>query len=62
MKIGLLATEAGTLGRVVGDMLIAAVGARDSGATFVNNLFVPLFVGMFSTLLCIYFLYDRLET
>jgi hypothetical protein len=59
---GLLTTEAGTLGRVLGDLLIAACGATLSGASLVNALFAPVLVFMLFTLLTMYWFHDLLET
>lgn len=59
---GLLATEAGTLGRVIGDMLISyfAVMKSDAGE-ILNLLYAPLLVGVIlcSLIICIY--YERLS-
>ena len=58
---GLLATEAGTLGRVFGDAYLAWAGYSREGAQLVNMLFIPFTICMVSTLYCVYNFYDRLE-
>lgn len=57
---GLLATEAGTLGRVVGDLMIYALGIDRVGTALVNALFAPYIASLLATLLCLYLFYDRL--
>ncbi|KAJ1428034.1 major facilitator superfamily domain-containing protein [Ochromonadaceae sp. CCMP2298] len=58
---GLLATEAGTLGRVVGDVLITVFGGTHSPEVLTNNLFLPLGVMLLLSLLLVLYYFDRLS-
>jgi hypothetical protein len=58
---GLLATEAGTLGRVVGDVFITVFGATHRAETLTNNLFLPLGVMLLISLLLVMYYFDRLS-
>ena len=57
---GLLATEAGTFGRVIGDIFITAFGVAQIPSTLVNKLFFPLGVLIFFSFLLVEWYYDRL--
>ncbi|RYH30903.1 hypothetical protein EON65_03910 [archaeon] len=57
---GLLATEAGTFGRVVGDMLITMWGEQSQAGVLVNELFLPLGACLLGTVALVYQCYDRL--
>lgn len=57
---GLLATEAGTFGRVIGDFCITFFGASHNPTILVNTLFLPLVLMMLLTLGLIHYYYDRL--
>jgi hypothetical protein len=57
----LLSTEAGTLGRAVGDLLIAAVGSTQTKAALVDTLYGPFALAMLATAVCIVYMYNRLE-
>lgn len=50
---GLLATEAGTLGRVFGDMAIVVFGSETTSALLVNRLYFPLGLLIVTTVLLI---------
>ena len=57
---GLLATEAGTFGRVLGDMSITLFGTSDDAVTLVNRLFLPLSFMMLAATLFVHWFYARL--
>jgi len=57
---GFLATEAGTLARSVGDVLISAVAGMLGMNMLLNGLFIPLAVLCTFTLLLVYFFYEQL--
>lgn len=57
---GLLATEAGTFGRVVGDMAITVVGQSALPASLVNLLYLPLACLMAVSVALVYRNYDKL--
>jgi hypothetical protein len=57
---GLLATEAGTFGRVIGDFCITLFGYASVPADLVNKLFLPLFVMLVGCLLVVEWYFDRL--
>ena len=56
---GLLATEAGTFGRVVGDFCITIFGASQ-GTGVVNQLFLPVVVMMSISIALVFYYYERL--
>lgn len=58
---GLLATEAGTFGRMMGDMAITAFGAVPGASTVVNQLYFPLAVMIAVTVASVHRYYDKLE-
>jgi len=58
---GLLATEAGTVGRVVGDLIITWMGLMQSTTTLVNLLFGPIGLGIIICGIIVNRYYDRLE-
>lgn len=57
---GFLATEAGTLARSVGDVLISAVAGGLGMNMLLNGLFIPMAFLCAFTLLIVYFFYDQL--
>eukprot|EP00981_Chlorochromonas_danica_P013088 scaffold5788_cov159-Ochromonas_danica.AAC.4 len=57
---GLLATEAGTFGRVVGDMAITAVGESFAASALPNHLFIPLGAVILFGILIVNRIYDKL--
>jgi len=57
---GLLATEAGTLGRVVGDTMLTCLSERLE-AGVINGLFVPIALGVLLSILLTYRHYDSLK-
>ena len=57
---GLLATEAGTLGRVVGDTMLTCLSERLE-AGVINGLFVPIALGVLLSILLAYRHYDSLK-
>ncbi|CAB9521859.1 SPX domain-containing membrane protein OsI [Seminavis robusta] len=59
INVGLLATESGTLGRVIGDVLLAAVGSRGM-EELLNRAFGWYSVIIFGTLLLTFATYERL--
>ena len=58
---GLLATEAGTLGRVVGDTMLTCMSERLE-AGVINGLFVPIALGVLLSILLTYRHYDSLKS
>lgn len=62
INVGLLATESGTGGRVVGDVLLAYVGRRCSdNASLINYSFGPFAGVIVATLAATYAVFDHLE-
>jgi len=70
---GLLATEAGTLGRVFGDCMLTYLSERQSqsagtngeallGRGAVNALFLPVAIGILVSILLVYRFYDQLKS
>ena len=64
---GLLATEAGTLGRVLGDSMITFLSEQQQEAGsgtvgLVNVLFLPVAIGVLACILLTYRFYDRLKS
>jgi hypothetical protein len=59
---GLLATEAGTFGRVLGDAAITFLGESSSRTSFelVNLLFFPFIAALFFSIIVIHLFFDRL--
>jgi len=60
MKEAFLTTEAGTLARSVGDVLISAVAGGLGMNMLLNGLFIPMAILCAFTLLIVYFFYDQL--
>ena len=59
---GLLATEAGNIGRVVGDILITlCASSQASSAYLVNRLFVPVLVGLLFSIAMANYFWNKLE-
>lgn len=58
---GLLATEAGTIGRVVGDVIITWMGSSKGTTELVNLLFGPIGIGVILCGIIVNRYYDRLE-
>jgi hypothetical protein len=56
---GLLATEAGTFGRVLGDFCITLFGVSHNAGDIVNRLFLPLVVMIVASSLLVWAFYDR---
>jgi MFS family permease len=60
LNVGLLATEAGTLGRAVGDIILTICGAR--GLEYIlNNAFGSMAVLSIGTMVLTRYFYDHLE-
>ena len=71
---GLLATEAGTLGRVFGDCMLTYLSERQSqsgagtngeallGRGAVNALFLPVAIGILVSILLVYRFYEQLKS
>jgi predicted membrane protein len=57
---GLLATEAGTFGRVVGDVCITVFGAGRHQDAVINQLFSPFLVLLVLSVGLVFYYYDRL--
>lgn len=57
---GLLATEAGTFGRVLGDVFITLFGGAHPHETVVNALFIPVAGMIMMSVALVWFYYDRL--
>ena len=73
---GLLATEAGTLGRVIGDCMLTYLAERQSASTspsstlpndggggeaILNALFLPIAIGVLVSILLVYRFYEQLK-
>ena len=58
--LGLLATEAGTLGRVIGDMAITAFSVTTSSTELINILFSPVAAGVIVCILLSARYFDRM--
>jgi hypothetical protein len=65
---GLLATEAGTFGRVIGDLAITVTAVSietsnhiESSVALINYLFVPIALGTVVSILIIHYYYDKFE-
>jgi len=65
---GLLATEAGTLGRVVGDCMLTFLSERHStgggesaDGAVINALFLPVAIGVLVSILLVYRYWDLLK-
>ena len=74
---GLLATEAGTLGRVIGDCMLTFLAERQSASTspsstlpsdgsggggaILNALFLPIAIGVLVSILLVYRFYEQLK-
>ena len=58
---GLLATEAGTLGRVFADMGITIIEVRSQSGSLVNNLYLPLLVSFGVSVLVVNRYFDSLN-
>jgi nitrate/nitrite transporter NarK len=56
---GLLATEAGTFGRVLGDFCITLFGVSHNAGDIVNGLFLPLVVMILASSVLVWVYYDR---
>ena len=57
---GLLATEAGTFGRVLGDCFITLFGVAQGSSALVNKLFLPLAVMVIVSVALVHWYFDRL--
>lgn len=65
---GLLATEAGTFGRVIGDLAITVTAVSidtsnhiESSVTLINYLFIPIALGTVVSIFIINYYYDKFE-
>lgn len=58
---GLLATEAGTLGRVFADMGITAVEVNSRPSTLINILYLPLAILLALSIIVVNRYFDRLN-
>ena len=58
---GLLATEAGTFGRVVGDGFISVVSFLSSDFEMLNGIYIPLLILVFMTIVVMIKLFPQLE-
>lgn len=57
---GLLATEAGTFGRVVGDMTITLLGVSSEPTALLNSLYLPVTAGLLISIALLHYFYDDL--
>ena len=59
-NVGLLATESGTLGRAVGDVILTLCGSQGL-QHILNNAFGAMSALSMATIALTWFMYDRLE-
>ena len=59
LNSGFLATEVGTMGRVMSDIGLTIVMDNTNGVEMVNTLFLPIFVAILCSMLLLYYYYER---